>query len=43
MARSVWVIDRQQRIVYREIVPELSQHPDYEAALGTVQNLLKDG
>jgi len=33
LARSVWVIDREGRIAYKEIVPEVTDHPDYERAL----------
>lgn len=40
LARSVWVIDRDQRIAYREIVPELTRHPDYNAAVAAVNALL---
>ena len=32
LARSVWVVGRDGKIVYRQIVPELSTQPDYEAA-----------
>jgi thiol peroxidase len=33
LARSVWVVDRDGRIVYKEIVPEVTDHPAYERAL----------
>jgi thiol peroxidase len=33
LARSVWVIDREGRIAYKEIVPEVTDHPDYDRAL----------
>ena len=33
LARSVFVVGRDGRIAYKQIVPELSEHPDYEAAL----------
>ncbi len=33
LARSVFVIGRDGRIAYKQIVPELSEHPDYDAAL----------
>ncbi len=33
LARSVFVVDRAGRIAYKEIVPEVTDHPDYEAAL----------
>lgn len=37
LARSVWVVGRDGKILYREIVPEVAQHPDYEAALAAVR------
>jgi len=40
LARSVFVIDRAGRIAYRQIVPEVTQEPDYEAALAAVKRLL---
>ncbi len=39
LARSVFVIDADGRIAHAEIVPELTDHPDYEAALATVRQL----
>ena len=33
LARSVFILDRENVVRYREIVPELSTHPDYEKAL----------
>lgn len=33
MARSVVVIDEKGEVVYTELVPEITQEPDYEAAL----------
>jgi thiol peroxidase len=32
-ARALFVIDRQGRIVHREYVKEIAEHPDYDAAL----------
>lgn len=32
-ARAVVVIDAQDKVVYREFVPDLGQEPDYDAAL----------
>jgi len=37
LARSVWVVDSDGRIAYREVVPEVTDHPDYEAALAAVR------
>ena len=33
LARSVWVVGRDGKIAYAQIVPELTQQPDYAAAL----------
>jgi len=41
LARSVWIIDRQGVIAYRQIVPEITTEPDYEAALKAVREALK--
>lgn len=40
-SRAVFVIDGQGRIQYAEYVKEITQHPDYDAALAVVQRLLK--
>jgi thiol peroxidase len=37
--RSVFVVDRDGIIRYVEYVPEIAQHPDYEAALAAVRAL----
>lgn len=39
LARSIFVVDAEGRIAHVEIVPELTDHPDYEAALGVVRQL----
>jgi thiol peroxidase len=36
-ARAVFVVDRVGKIVHAEYVKELSEHPDYEAALGAAR------
>jgi thiol peroxidase len=33
LARSVFVVDRSGKLVYREIVPEMTHEPNYDAAL----------
>lgn len=33
LARSIFVIDKNDYIIYLEIVPEVTEHPDYETAL----------
>jgi thiol peroxidase len=40
LARSVFIIDRDNIIKYIEIVPEITNHPDYEKALEVVKSLL---
>ncbi len=40
LARAVFVIDQKGMVAYREIVPEVTQEPDYEAALAAVQKLV---
>ena len=37
LARSVWVVDPEGKIKYVEIVPEITDHPNYEAALAQVK------
>jgi len=33
LTRSVWIVGRDGRVAYRQIVPEITSHPDYDAAL----------
>jgi thiol peroxidase len=40
LARAVLVIDRDGRIVYFQVVGEIGEEPDYEAALAAVKKLL---
>lgn len=40
LARAVYVIDRNDRIAYRQIVPEVTEEPDYRSALEAVRALL---
>ena len=37
LARSIWVISPDGKVVYREIVRELTDHPDYDTALHAVR------
>lgn len=39
LARSVFVLDQEDHIAYREYVPDMSEHPDYEAALTALRKL----
>ncbi|HAT54160.1 MAG TPA: thiol peroxidase [Lactobacillus sp.] len=36
LARAVYVVDAQGQIVYRQVVPDIGQEPDYLAALDTL-------
>ncbi|MCA9973688.1 MAG: thiol peroxidase [Anaerolineales bacterium] len=38
--RSIFVVDAEDRVRYVEYVPEIAQHPDYEAALTAVREVL---
>lgn len=38
--RSIFVVDKGNRVTYAEYVPEIAQHPDYDAALEAVRKLL---
>jgi thiol peroxidase len=40
LARAVYVIDKQGKIAYREIVSEVTAEPDYAAAIAAVKALL---
>lgn len=37
LARSVWIIDKEGKIIYRQIVSELTDEPDYDAALAALK------
>ncbi len=37
LARAVVVVDEEGRIVYEELVPEIAQEPNYEAALAALK------
>ena len=43
LARSVFVVDKDGRVAYVQIVPELTEHPDYEAALTVARQLSSEG
>lgn len=38
-SRSIFVVDADGKIAYAEYVPEVTQHPDYDAALAKVKEL----
>lgn len=39
LTRAIFIIDNQGRIAYKELVANISQHPDYETALATLNAL----
>ena len=38
IARSVSVIDKDGKITYQELVPEIAQEPDYDAAIAAAKD-----
>lgn len=38
LARAIVVLDKGNRVVYTQLVPEIAQEPDYDAALNAVKN-----
>jgi thioredoxin-dependent peroxiredoxin len=40
LARSIFIIDRNNVVRYKEIVPEQSNHPDYEKALKALAGVM---
>jgi len=42
LARSVWVVGRDGKVRYAELVRETSDHPDYQKALTELRKVLKD-
>jgi thiol peroxidase len=40
LARSTFVVDRNGKVVFREIVREMTHEPDYDAALAAVRAAL---
>ena len=41
LARAVFVVDKSGKITYAEYVPEVTNHPNYEAALSALQAAAK--
>ena len=39
LARAVLVIDREGKVAYKEIVPEVTEEPDYQAAIEAARQL----
>jgi len=42
LSRAVLVLDAQNRVVYGEQVPEITQEPDYDSALRALRSIPKD-
>lgn len=40
LARSVWIIDKDGKVAYRQIVSELTDEPDYDKALDELKKLV---
>lgn len=40
LARSVFVVGKDDRVAYREIVKEVTEHPNYERAIAAARSLL---
>lgn len=40
LARALFVVDREGRLMYQQVVPEISHEPDYDEALAVVRALL---
>ena len=40
--RAVFVVDTLGKIVYVEYVPEIAQHPDYDAAITAVKKAIAE-
>jgi len=38
LARAIFIIDKEDKIRYIEIVPEITEHPNYERALGPLKS-----
>ncbi len=39
LARSIFIIDKNGNVVYREIVPDITSHPDYDRAISALKKL----
>jgi len=40
LARAVFIIDREGRVAYKQLVPEITQEPDYEEVIAKLRTLL---
>ncbi len=41
LARTIFIIDKSGKIVYRQIVPEIAQEPNYDEALKALEKIVK--
>jgi thiol peroxidase len=41
LARAIFILDKDNVIRYMQVVPELSSHPDYDAALLALKNIIE--
>ncbi|RRG10122.1 MAG: thiol peroxidase [Lactobacillus sp.] len=41
LARTIFIVDKTGKIVYRQIVPEITDEPDYQDALSALEKLAK--
>lgn len=41
LARSVWIIDGDGKVAYRQIVPEIGEEPNYDEVLDKAKELAK--
>ncbi|MCX7643067.1 MAG: redoxin domain-containing protein, partial [Armatimonadetes bacterium] len=41
LARSVWIVDKDGIIRYKEIVPEVTNEPDYDAAMAALKEIVE--
>lgn len=39
LARAIFIIDAEGKLKYQELVPDISQHPNYDAALKTLKSI----
>ena len=38
-SRSIWIVDENKKVLYQELIHELTNEPDYAKALVFLQNL----
>ena len=41
LTRSIFVVDKDDKVTYVEYVPEVTDHPDYEKAIEAVKEVTK--